>query len=235
MLGEAFSESLTPSKLRTYIADLADLSREQLAVAFRRARRELQGYFPRIATLRVLAGAVPHDQANKVEAESAWTWAQDYLRQWGADRLPIRRRGAWIEAPPIPPRIDYALRRIGGLRGLNQLTEQSRPFMFRDFCEAYSLAPIAATVGPYLFGALEGTVKQLPPAPAAEPNRDVQEEQAKAAEPKAGPLSPEQVRERRAMLARQAEMLAQRYGRSSAVTDGHHAARAEENCGAAAQ
>jgi hypothetical protein len=78
----------------------------------------------------------------KVEAEAAWTFAMDYLQQWGVERLPLYRGGKRVEAPPLPSRIEYALRRIGGLRGMNQITEESRPFMFKDFFEAFKQAPI---------------------------------------------------------------------------------------------
>jgi len=59
----------------------------------------------------------------------------------------IEARGKTLEPPPLPPRIDYALRRIGGLRAVNQITERSRPFMYKDFCEAYSLAPSCGILG----------------------------------------------------------------------------------------
>lgn len=199
---------VTAELLRLYAEALvAELTIEQIDTAVNRAIRELDR-FPSLAKLRALAGAAAAPDRAKVEAEGAWQWAQDYLRQWGADRLPIRSRGVWVEAPAIPPRIDYALRRVGGLRGLNQIDEKARPFMFRDFCEAYALAPIATSLDPHVFGLLEGKVRQLAQALPSEPDHDVQKPQASAAERKPGPLTVEQVRERRAALARQAEMLA---------------------------
>ncbi len=71
-----------------------------------------------------------------------------YLHKWGVDLLPLWTSKGKIEAPPLPQRIDYALRRVGGLRGLNLIDEEKRPFMFRDFCEAYNLAPSAETLAP---------------------------------------------------------------------------------------
>jgi hypothetical protein len=134
-------ETVSPERLKIYAADLADLERCQLETAFARARRELK-FFPKIAELRDLAGAAAKDERN-VEAEAAWKWATDYLRKWGVDLMPIYSGGKRLEAPAIPPRIAYALRRIGGLSALNQITADSRPFMFKDFCEAWHVAPIA--------------------------------------------------------------------------------------------
>ena len=155
-------ESLSPERLQIYAADLADLDHSQLGVAFGRARRECR-FFPQIAELRELAGVAVKDTRN-VEAEATWKWSNDYLRKWGVDLMPVYSGGKRIEAPEIPQRIAYALRRIGGLSGLNQITADSRPFMFKDFCEAYNLAPIADSLTPQLtvkFPIAEGHVKQL--------------------------------------------------------------------------
>src|SRR5690348_14315587 len=54
LLAIAFNAHVTPELLRLYAEDLADISREQLVVGFRRARHELK-FFPRIAELRELA------------------------------------------------------------------------------------------------------------------------------------------------------------------------------------
>jgi hypothetical protein len=78
----AFSEPVTAARLRIYAEDLAtDLSREQIAVALQRARRELR-FFPKIAELRDLSGAGAAAVSN-VEAEAAWEFVQKYLRKWG--------------------------------------------------------------------------------------------------------------------------------------------------------
>src|SRR5450755_4474192 len=76
ILGEAMGESLSQARLQIYAADLADLNRSQLEIAFARARRELK-FFPKIAELRDLAGVAAKDERN-VEAEAAWKWANDY-------------------------------------------------------------------------------------------------------------------------------------------------------------
>ncbi|MGB8781814.1 MAG: hypothetical protein WCD02_01775, partial [Terriglobales bacterium] len=118
ILGEAMGETVSPERMKIYAGDLADLDRSQLEVAFTRARRELK-FFPRISELRDLAGVAAKDVRN-VETEAAWKFVNDYLRKWGVDLMPIYSGGKRIEAPALPPRIAYALRRIGGLCGLNQ-------------------------------------------------------------------------------------------------------------------
>jgi hypothetical protein len=139
---------VTPQRLRIYAKDLAaDLTREQVQTAMVRARRELK-WFPKISELREMAGVKAED-LRKVEAEAAWDYANKYLRKFGVDLLPTFCNGKLCDPPN---RIDYALRRIGGLRGLNQITEQSRPFVFKDFCEAYQQSPMAEMLAPQLSG-----------------------------------------------------------------------------------
>jgi hypothetical protein len=164
ILAEAFGEPMTPQRLKIYAEDLVDIGQERLTQGFTHARRECR-FFPRIAELRELAGVKAQDQ-RMVEAEAAWTWANDYLRKWGVDRMCVYSGGKRLEAPAIPPRIEYALRRIGGLWGLNQITAESRPFVQKDFIEAYFQAPMAEAQAPQLdsmFGPekLLGEVKQL--------------------------------------------------------------------------
>jgi hypothetical protein len=146
ILAEAFGCELTAARLRVYVEDLSALPQAQLEIALTRARRELR-FFPKIAELREFAGAKAED-IRSVEAEAAWKFASDYLRKWGVERLPFYSGGKRLDAPALPSRIEYALRRIGGLRGLNQVTEQSRPFVFKDFVEAFHLAPMAESLAP---------------------------------------------------------------------------------------
>jgi hypothetical protein len=175
VLAESFGEPLTPQRLEIYVHELSDIDHEKLAVACSRARRDLK-FFPKIAELRTLARTVTAENAEekkKVEANDAWEFVNKYLRKWGVARYDDDRR------PRLPARVDYALRRIGGLSGLNQITAQSRPFMYRDFVEAYQLAPVAQSMGSLLEGlfgttALMGdVVKQLPTAPGEPCSSDV--------------------------------------------------------------
>jgi hypothetical protein len=141
ILAEAFGEQLTQERAEIYLGGLADIPRDKLRIAFLKARYE-RTFFPRLAELRSFAGSSAEEE-KKVEAQAAWQFVNEYLRKWGVDRQPIRSNGKWIKAPPLEPRLDYALRRIGGLWRLNQITDQTYDFIFRDFCEAYALAPAA--------------------------------------------------------------------------------------------
>jgi hypothetical protein len=168
VLAEAFGEPLTAERVEIYVGGLADISRDQLRVAFRRALYELK-WFPKLAELRDLAGSKPEEL--KVEAQAAWNYINDYLRKWGVARLPVRSDGKLVTAPPLEPRLEYAVRQIGGLWRLNQVTDETYHFIFRDFCEAYALAPLAELMAPQLsekFGIpeLAGQVRELPVANA---------------------------------------------------------------------
>ena len=164
MLAEAFAEPLTEERMEIYVRGLADIPLDQLRVSFQQALRQLT-WFPKIAELRNLAGANSSDEA-KIEADTAWRYVNDYLRKWGADLLPIRSAGKEIPPPPLDAHAEYALRRIGGLQALNQMDMNRIPFMYRDFCEAYTQAPLAEQMAPRLeqqFGAdkVLGAVKDL--------------------------------------------------------------------------
>ena len=142
---------------------LDDIPQDRLRVAFRRALNE-STFFPKVAELRGWAGASVEDE-KKVEAQAAWNHVNEYLRKWGVDKLPIRSSGQWITAPPLEPRLEYAVRQIGGLWRLNQITDENYAFVLRDFCEAYTLAPVAELMAPRLLEQfahqkLLGNVKQ---------------------------------------------------------------------------
>ena len=154
MLAEAFAEPLTEERMEIYIRALADVSQDRLRVSFQRALRELT-WFPKVAELRNLAGANPADVNEedeiKVEADAAWTHVNDYLRQWGVDQLPLYSNGGKLTPPPpLAPRAEYALRRIGGFQALHQMDINRMPFIYRDFCEAYAQAPLAEQMAPRL-------------------------------------------------------------------------------------
>jgi hypothetical protein len=174
MLAEAFAEPLTDERSEIYVRGLADISQEQLRVAFQRALRQLT-WFPKLAELRNFAGANSNDEV-KVEADAAWAYVNDYLRKWGADLLPIRSGGRETVPPPLDPRVDYALRRIGGFQALNQVDVNRMPFVYRDFCEAYGQAPLAEQMAPRLeqqFGTNKvlGTIRDLARSKAVGPGR----------------------------------------------------------------
>ena len=177
-LAEAFAEDLRPERAEIYVIQLSFIPRERLQVAFQRALTESK-WFPKIAELRDWSGFSPEAQKN-IEAEAAWVHVNDYLRKWGAERTPIYSNGKWITAPPLEPRLEYALRQIGGLWRLNLVTDQSYAFVHKDFCEAYVTAPMAELMGPKLLAhfsarSLEGNVRQLVEAGVTGPQVDHRE------------------------------------------------------------
>jgi hypothetical protein len=177
ILAEAFGETLTEERLEIYARELVDLPRELLTTSFRRTLRELK-WFPKVAELRELARA-SEENLKKVQADAAWNYVNEYLRRWGVDRLPVYSSGKKITAPPLDDRTEYALRRIGGFSGLNQIDSNKRPFMYRDFCEAYALAPAAELLAQSLARqfskhALAGIVSQLKENKIADPPNTTQ-------------------------------------------------------------
>ena len=153
MLAEAFAEPLTEERMEIYIRALADVPQDRLRISFQRALRELT-WFPKVAELRNLAGASSEDAneeaKTKLEADAAWTYVNDYLRKWGVDQLPLYSSEGKQTPPPLDPRADYALRRIGGFQALHQMDINRMPFVYRDFCEAYAQAPLAEQMAPRL-------------------------------------------------------------------------------------
>jgi hypothetical protein len=211
-----------------YAQDLSELARPQLEIAFGRARRELK-FFPKISELLELASAKPED-ARKVEADAAWNHALDYLRKWGVDRMPVYSGGKRIDAPMLSPRIEYALRKIGGLRCLNQITTKSRPFVQKDFIEAYHLAPMAESLALHLgsmFGdtKLLGQVKQLTSGARLQSKARSSDQASKTTPPTIKrvkePLSAEQMRDRAAVQKQAlADWRARRGGLASSAMAG---------------
>jgi hypothetical protein len=122
------------------------VSPEVIEWAFREWRMK-SSYFPGVADIGKLIqerqGGIGSDDEKKIEADAAWAYVNDYLRKWGVDLLPIRSGGKEILPPPLDARVEYSLRRIGGLQALNQMDVNRMPFMYRDFCEAYTQAPLA--------------------------------------------------------------------------------------------
>jgi hypothetical protein len=206
ILAAAFGEPVTAARLRIYAEDLvADLSRAQLEASLTRARRELK-FFPKISELRELAGAKAKDM-HQVEANAAWEFVNRYLQRHGVVKYDLDDR------PAVPPRIDYALRRIGGLWGLNQVTTESYPFKYKEFCEAYELAPTADLLTLQLeekFPATQplGNVRrQLPDGRAEKRASSAQPPKTFVAKKVPESSTDAQIRDRREMLRQQRDKL----------------------------
>lgn len=155
-LAQTLQFSLHPDSVDDYLNNLLDLSDEQLTVAFTRAMRECE-FFPRIAKLRELAGSAPaqQKQVESVEAQAAWNEVQRYISKHGVERLPVHVRSkgepgkpGYVPShqappPPLPARIEYALRRIGGLQALRGGDmDTAFPFLLRDFTAGFNEYPL---------------------------------------------------------------------------------------------
>jgi hypothetical protein len=72
ILAEAFGETLTEQRQEIYCGGLVDIQQNQLEIALRRARYELK-WFPKLAELRELAGALPGVSSDgRPGPEEAW-------------------------------------------------------------------------------------------------------------------------------------------------------------------
>jgi hypothetical protein len=203
ILAESLGDTVSPERLRIYVHDLSDdLTREQLEIALERARRESR-FFPKIAELRSFAG-VDNEQQTKVEAEAAWQLCLDFLSRYGLVRYGDEPR------PSLPRRVAYALRRIGGLRALNELDDRARPFAFRDFTEGYEQYPIAEQMAAQLDAAFQlPALKSMPTkqlrGDAIESRPSTQAQGKPIVKPIPEPLTETDLRARRAFLRQQIE------------------------------
>src|ERR1039458_9300906 len=81
-LAEAYSEPLTPERVKVYTMALSDLSPEELSMGFNRAIRE-QKFWPRPAELRELATGNAAIMVGKLAVDDAWEWVNRYLSLFG--------------------------------------------------------------------------------------------------------------------------------------------------------
>ena len=202
LLGEAFGEFLTSERLRIYAEDLSDLGQDPLATGFIRARRE-SPFFPKIAELRKLAGADGKLQI-QLEAEHAWQ----------AVELDIARRGR--DACPIFDECtEYAIRAAGGMRAIDRIFKDpdvdTETFKKKDFVAAFANYEAAERLGLH---ELAAPVRQLLTASTEDrPQLKLVSGSTPStaptwkppAKPIPRPLSDDEVKTRRALLAKQAE------------------------------
>jgi hypothetical protein len=142
VLAECFGESgekLSPQRLQIYAADLADLDRQQLEVAFRRARRECR-FFPKIAELRQLAGADPAEQL-QAEAHAAWDEVMKFVQNFVSNDVfgNFGPEHGWHPRnyPRLSDRILDTVRRTGGWKVYKCTTDEDFPFVQKRFLEEY--------------------------------------------------------------------------------------------------
>jgi hypothetical protein len=200
---------MTTVRLKIYAADLADLSPEQLSLAFNRARRECK-FFPKIAELRALSGCVTPEKGLEVEAAAAF---QSVIRS-------LERKGVDYGTAHLPERTQFAVRQCGGLRHFNQrLDSHTYAFLQKDFVAAYESFSAYTTMAP---GLTEKGILALPPQvrlflESKEPSQTVPRPIAEIkSKPKAfpQPLSESQAKDRREMLRKQIERVQELRGGS---------------------
>ena len=85
-------------------------------------------YFPVIAKIRQCAG-VSEKQQNAAGADAAWLYVREHVRKYSS----LYERNA----PKLPDRIAHAARLVGGLYAIEYCSDESLPFMRKDFCAAW--------------------------------------------------------------------------------------------------
>src|SRR5438046_110079 len=139
ILAESMGEAMTPSRLRIYAGDLADIEHKQLEIAFTRARHELK-FFPRIAELRDLAGKGQKQEAD-AESRAAWDTILDFTSKYiqsdpqGNYRID---QGVRRTAPAVlSQRILDTIRRTGGWKVYKCMDLDDMPFIQKRFFGEY--------------------------------------------------------------------------------------------------
>jgi hypothetical protein len=139
ILAEAYAEPLTPARIRVYVQDLADLSPEQLAVGFARARRGLK-FFPRISEIRELAGATAEGNED-AEARAAWDVLMSFVSCYvQSDVFGNYSPDQGCRTTPMPvlsQRILDTVRRTGSWRAFKCMTFSDFPFQQKRFFEEF--------------------------------------------------------------------------------------------------
>jgi hypothetical protein len=145
MASIAKGQSYSKERLRINAEDLVDLPQEALAIAFARARRELD-YIPGVAELRRLC---QHDDATKIDAEirKAWDIVIAYTSKYA--RWNCERDSAYIEpgSPAISQRIRDSVRRSGGWSAYLGMSPDDFPFQQKRFFEEYRAWTAVETLG----------------------------------------------------------------------------------------
>ena len=97
--------------------------------------------FPTIEELRTRAGLLKLDP-DAIEVNQAWEFVCRFVQKHWHPAV-----GRYDNAPPIPPRIGFALRQIGGLEALHDCAPERLHYLHSDFAKAYSLASLHKVKG----------------------------------------------------------------------------------------
>ena len=133
-----YPEQLRPSpeSQAEYTAEWLEMAdevgAERFSAALVNAVRESES-FPVIAKIRKACG-LGTVQQSAAGADAAWLFVQDHMRQFGTEpyHVPFGQR-----RPALPPRIAYAVRLVGGLQRIADVSDDSLPFMRKDFAAAW--------------------------------------------------------------------------------------------------
>jgi hypothetical protein len=218
ILAEAIGEAMTPARLKIYAADLADLDRSQLEMAFARGRRECR-FFPKIAELRELAGASPK-QSQDAEARKAWDVLQTFVSKYVGNDVhgtygPVH---GWHPKtfPQLSDRILDTVRRSGGWKTYKCMTDEDFPFVQKRFFEEFLAWTAVERVDlGHMLTAAVPEPKRLSDGVKIEQRRENKPTEARTSKPKPipQPLTDAQRRDRREMLRQQAAYVRQREAR----------------------
>jgi hypothetical protein len=184
---------------------VAEIGPDRFSLALVDAVR-ISDYFPVIAKIRQCAG-VSSEQKKASEADAAWQYVLKYISKGYACDW-------YTNAPALPPRIDYAVRHIGGIHAVNNADDKALTFMRRDFCQAWERyqESSSALTDLLLDAPLEEKRLELGTGKKMEPKEkpiDVRSALLKLCRPITASieLTDADVEDRREMLRQQAEML----------------------------
>jgi hypothetical protein len=166
----AKGQPTNPERLRINAEDLIDIPQDDLALAFAKARRDLD-YVPQVSELRRLALA---DEPGKLDAETraAWDVVIKFVNKWCRwndgywDGEASHVVSARVEegAPQLPQRIVDTVRRTGDWAVYLRMEPRDFPFKQKRFFEEYQAWVAVERVLPDLAKVLQlpkAKVKQL--------------------------------------------------------------------------
>ena len=150
---------MSAERLRINAEDLVDIPQDSLAMAFGKARRELD-FIPGVAEIRRLALA---DEESKLDGETraAWDIVTKHVQKWG--RWNSERDSAYIEdgAPILPRRALDTVRRSGSWMAYLAMDADSFPFQQKRFFEEYKAWTSTELSLPMLAAQLQLPPKQV--------------------------------------------------------------------------
>lgn len=140
MVAIAKGQTYTAERLRINAEDLIDIPQDALALAFARARRELD-YLPQVSEIRRLALV---DEAGRLDGEmrAAWDVLIDFVAKYVGNDVHgvFGPEHGWYPKsyPTMSDRILDTVRRTGGWKAYKCMTQKDLPFVQKRFFEEYT-------------------------------------------------------------------------------------------------